>query len=83
MKGVFSTPRKSRFKDLRTLDRNSQEYWEEVLRREGLSMSRGSDHHLIHSGDGNDLEKIQSARAADELTGGGKKVDPAGRGPDA
>lgn len=28
-------------KDLTKLDPNSREYWEEVLRREGLSMSRG------------------------------------------
>lgn len=28
-------------KDLRSLDPNSQEYWEEILRREGLSMERG------------------------------------------
>jgi hypothetical protein len=28
-------------KDISTLDPNSQEYWEEILKREGLSMSRG------------------------------------------
>lgn len=28
-------------KDLNALDPASQEYWEEILRREGLSMSRG------------------------------------------
>lgn len=32
--------RKSK-KDLSKLDPQSQEYWEEILRREGLSMSRG------------------------------------------
>jgi hypothetical protein len=28
-------------KDLSTLDPNSQEYWEEILKREGLAMTRG------------------------------------------
>ena len=28
-------------KDLSKLDPNSQEYWEEILKREGLSMTRG------------------------------------------
>lgn len=68
-------------KDLRTLDPNSQEYWDEILRREGLSMSRGNDRRLCHVGDTRDLEKIQEAKVVDQLSGGGRRVHPKGHGP--
>ena len=50
--------RKRDHKDLRTLDPNSPEYWEEILRREGLSMSRGLSRKLSYRGTSSDLAVI-------------------------
>lgn len=55
-------------KDLRRLDPNSQEYWEEILRREGLSMSRGIDRRLSYASQ--EMDTILQIKAEEELTGG-------------
>lgn len=60
MRKIF-TPRRSdpnaRYrKDLRTLDPESPEYWNEILRREGLDMSAGKDPRLLYVGGSRDLE---------------------------
>jgi len=34
--------------DLRTLEDNDPRYWEEILRREGLTVSAGRSRHLIY-----------------------------------
>lgn len=68
-------------KDLRTLPEESPEYWNEVLRREGLSMSAGSDRRLIHVGDGGQLERVEAARE-EEATWGGRRVKPEGAQPE-
>lgn len=46
-------------KDLRTLDPESPEYWNEILRREGLSMSAGADRRLVTVGQTKELELIE------------------------
>src|SRR5258708_5506888 len=49
--------RRRRRDDLRTLSRDSREYWEEVLRREGLMMTAGyNPRRLVYVGTANDLE---------------------------
>lgn len=45
-------------KDLRTLDPTSSEYWEEVLRREGLTMDAGRSKKEVHVGSSSDLGNI-------------------------
>lgn len=48
--------------DLRGVDKTSPEYWEEVLGREGLSMTRGAGDHLVYVGDNATLERIAGER---------------------
>ena len=58
----------------------SAEYWEQVLREEGLSMNAGLDpghRKLLRVGNSTDLERIHAAIVTD--TG---KVKPEGHGPD-
>lgn len=68
-------------KDLRTLDPESAEYWEELLRRDGLSMSAGRDKHLIYK-DPEDVDRIEHAIVSDLTCGGGRKVRPKGSKPE-
>ena len=68
-------------KDLRTLPEDSTAYWNEVLRREGLSMSAGSDRRLVHVGDSGQLERVEAAREEEEVFGG-RKVKPEGANPE-
>ena len=44
--------------DLRKLDKESITYWNEVLAREGLSMSQGLSSHLVYVGGGKELESL-------------------------
>ena len=62
-------------KDLRSLDEDSPEYWEEILRREGLSMSAGSDRRLIHVGSSRDLATVEANVLANGKIGG-RRVKP-------
>lgn len=59
-------------RDLRTLDPVSPEYWEELLRREGLTEDAGRDHHLEYVGNSKNIEaleeKIVSGREAPKTT---------------
>lgn len=74
--------RRSSKKDLRKLDPNSQEYWDEVLAREGLSMERGNNRHrLTYVGDSQDLAHIVDAQMSERAgCGGGRRT---GRKPTA
>lgn len=46
------------------MDPESQEYWEEVLRREGLSMSRGTrSSKVAYIGNSKDLENTRNNSA--------------------
>lgn len=52
--------RKDRYrKDLRGTDPQSAEYWEEILRRDGLTMRAGESKRLSYVGNSNDLQDIQ------------------------
>jgi hypothetical protein len=58
-------------KDLRQLDRNSPEYWEEVLRREGLSMNRGRSNKVSHVGSSQQLAAVEEIVAGEsDVTSG-------------
>lgn len=47
-------------KDLRKLDKNSREYWEEVLRRKGLTMDAGRNwRKLFYVGNSFKLDQLQ------------------------
>ena len=48
-----------RTRDLRPLKKDSQQYWEEVLRRENLSMERGRHRKLSYVGMSRDLVSIE------------------------
>jgi hypothetical protein len=51
--------------DLRLLDKNSKAYWEEVLRREGLTVRAGrNDHRVVYVGTSADLEKVHGLTTA-------------------
>lgn len=63
--------------DLRGLDPDSQEFWNEVLRRKDLQMARGRSDRLSYVGDSNKLNVIQGARETE--TG---RVTPKGEGPE-
>lgn len=52
--------------DLRGVDKNSPEYWNEVLGREGLSMARGTSTHLVYVGESAVLERIEGERRTDD-----------------
>jgi len=59
--------KKDRYKkDLRSLDANSPEYWEEILRREGLSMSAGLMTRVNYAGSTQELDTL-SARTRSGL----------------
>lgn len=74
---------KTRFqKDLRKLDPDSEEYWKEVLRREGLSMRAGDDTRLSYAGGTNELEVLEKMAVADLTCGDGRKVRPSGAKPE-
>ena len=47
-------------KDLRGIDRNDPRYWEEVLRREGLTQDAGRHKKLVYVGNSLNLENIAS-----------------------
>ena len=62
-------------------DKNSQAYWEELLKAEGLGMDEGRDpghRKLVRVGGATDLESIYAARVT--KTG---RVRPEGPGPDS
>lgn len=48
--------------DLRGVDKNSPEYWEEVLARKGLSMSKGNTGEIVYVGDSAVLDRIAGER---------------------
>jgi len=65
-------------KDLRKLDRNTPEYWNEMLRREGLTMDRGLQPNLVsYVGSASDLEDVDANIQSDAIEcGGGRRVRP-------
>jgi len=70
--------RKRKHVDLRGLDPNSPEYWEEMLYRESLQMARGRSDRLSYVGDSNRLDQIHGIHSTS--TG---RVVPKGEKPDA
>jgi len=46
-------------KDLRKLDREDPRYWEELLRREGLTMDAGRSKKLFYVGNSMNLDRIE------------------------
>lgn len=46
------------FKDLRGVSADSPEYWEEMLRRDGLTMRAGEHKALSYVGNSNDLSDV-------------------------
>lgn len=68
--------------DLRGVDNESAQYWNEILRREGLSMSAGQDTRTQYFGSDADLEKIEARALADLACGDGKRVRPTGAKPE-
>ncbi len=69
--------RKRKSLDLRGLDPNSPEYWEEELYRADLQMARGRNTRLSYVGDSTRLEMIHGLRMTD--TG---RVVPKGEKPE-
>jgi hypothetical protein len=70
-------PRKRKHMDLRGLDSESTEYWEETLHRADLQMARGRSDRLSYVGDATQVEKIHGVRAQDS-----GRVVPSGEKPD-
>ena len=63
-------------KDLRTIDENSQEYWDEILRREGLGVDRGRNtDKLAYVGGSNALEIIQEEKKRSGRSGPKPQAD--------
>jgi hypothetical protein len=62
--------------DLRGIDPESSEYWEEMLKRSHLQMARGRSDRLSYVGTASDVEQIHGIHTQD--TG---KVVPKGEGP--
>lgn len=61
--------------DLRKLDKTSKAYWDEVLRRERLLMSKGlNTHRLVYVGDSAALDEI-AGRQHSVSKGPGKAPD--------
>lgn len=51
-------------KDLRKLDNEDPAYWEEVLRREGLTLREGENRKLSYVGNSVNLEHIENKIAS-------------------
>lgn len=87
MLGKEQMPRKNkqidgrrRRDDLRTLDKNSKEYWEEVLRREGLGMTAGQNtHRMVYVGSTSELEGVSEGVRA-TVKSAVKRVEHSGTG---
>lgn len=73
---------KRRKKDLRSVEPDSAEYWNEKLRREGLTMSAGLDPRLQYAGSDQDLGKLESKLIADLSCGDGRRSKPKGAKPE-
>lgn len=73
---------KHRKKDLRRVDPDTTEYWNELLRREGLTMSAGMDPRLGYAGSDQDLTKIEAKLVSDIGCGDGRRVRPTGAKPE-
>lgn len=69
--------RKRKHLDLRGLDPESPEYWEEALHRANLQMARGRSDRLSYAGGATEIELIHGLRTQD--TG---RVVPKGEKPD-
>lgn len=69
--------RKRKHIDLRGLDPNSSEYWEEELYRADLQMARGRSDRLSYIGDSAHLEKIHGIHSTYD-----GRVVPKGERPD-
>ena len=69
--------RKRKHLDLRGLDPQSPEYWDEVLYRSELHMARGRSDRLSYVGDANQVEKIHGRHTTDN-----GKVAPKGSAPE-
>lgn len=52
---------------LKRLDYQSPEYWERLLRSEGLSMKAGTTRRIVYVGDATVLDSIAGARQAGTL----------------
>ncbi len=66
------------------------EYWERMLKNQGLSMDKGDGHRVsktdrrrrvVYVGDGTDLSLVDSM-ANNDIAGGGRRVRPKGTPPD-
>jgi hypothetical protein len=55
-------------------DRNSPEWWEQRLAKEGLSMEAGTSRRLTFVGGTQSLEKMSDSQQAGTLEHGGKEV---------
>ena len=71
--------RKKRPARLAGKDENSQAYWDEVLRAEGLAMDIGKPGHgkVVYVGNSFDVSALEEMQA-----GKNGRVKPAGSGPD-
>lgn len=66
----------------RGLDPESPEYWEQVLREEGLGVYRGRNTDKVGlAGDLNDMVNLESSRAEKRVYGG-RRVKPTGAKPE-
>ena len=62
---------------------DSSEYWEEILKSEGLSMDDGLSPMVRYSGSPQDLSVIETLQIADSPTcGDGRRVKPTGAKPE-
>lgn len=61
-------------KRVKKADRNSPEYWEKRLAKEGFSMEAGTSRRLTFVGGTQSLEKMSDSQQAGTLEHGGKEV---------
>lgn len=61
---------------------NDPEYWEEILRQEGLSMDAGVSPLVRYVGDLQELSDLEEILSQDLACGGGRKVRPSGAKPE-
>lgn len=61
-------------KRVKKADRNSPEWWEQRLAKEGLSMEAGTSRRLTFVGGTQSLEKMSDSQQAGTLERGGKEI---------
>jgi hypothetical protein len=72
-------PRKS--KKINRVNPNSQEYWNAILAKEGLTLWEGSSPKMSYVEGTAQLERIEGHRQIEKLVGG-RRVKPLGHPPD-